>query len=219
VAPTTGETRPSWLHALMEHGSTYGIAIHYLGGGGAWLQIGIGLILLVSNGRTGRIVGGVFGGVGGPHLAYRQRARVDLHLRRVVSLWLARGHTLLLVAGAWLFVKPDTFRRFFSTVTLRFLSVVLVFALSCSPYVQRVLARAATPMPHGDDPPSDGIAQPHWLAWAARHVGSLSASMGGGFNLVVIMWLLCAREVCGCRGATLELAGVDARRRLRLLLS
>jgi len=35
-----------------------------------------------------------------------------------------------------------------------------------------------------------GIAQPHWLAWAARHVGSLSASMGGGFNLVVIMWLL-----------------------------
>jgi cytochrome oxidase Cu insertion factor (SCO1/SenC/PrrC family) len=34
------------------------------------------------------------------------------------------------------------------------------------------------------------IAQPHWLTTLVRHVGKISSAMGGGFNIVIILWLL-----------------------------
>jgi hypothetical protein len=49
---------PAWLHSLMNHGillwNSHPINLAV---GVAWLQVGIGLTLLVSNGMTGRIVG------------------------------------------------------------------------------------------------------------------------------------------------------------------
>jgi cytochrome oxidase Cu insertion factor (SCO1/SenC/PrrC family) len=191
VAPTTVNT-PSWLHALMEHGiylwNSHPITLAV---GVAWLQIGIGLILLVSNGRTGRIVGGV-SAVWAALIWLIGNGAGGIFISGASFLFGWPGATLFyVVAGAWLFVKPDTFRRFFSTVTLRFLSVVLVFAallqsLPSNEFWHGGNSNALTAMTTF----MTGIAQPHWLAWAARHVGSLSASMGGGFNLVVIMWLL-----------------------------
>jgi cytochrome oxidase Cu insertion factor (SCO1/SenC/PrrC family) len=35
-----------------------------------------------------------------------------------------------------------------------------------------------------------GTAQPHALAWLVQRVGTLSGVMGGGFNIVLILWLL-----------------------------
>lgn len=191
VAPVSVNT-PSWLHALMEHGiylwNSHPIALAV---GVAWLQIGIGLILLVSNGRSGRIVGGISAlwaalvwlignGAGG------------IFVTGASFLFGWPGASLFyFVAGVWLFVKPDTFRRLFSTVTLRFLSVVLVLAalLQSLPSTEfwhggntNALTTMSTYM--------TGVAQPHWLAWLVRQVGSLAASMGGGFNLVVIIWLV-----------------------------
>jgi len=53
---TTGT--PGFLRSLMEHGifiwNSHPITMAV---GVAWFQVGIGLILLVSNGRTGRWVG------------------------------------------------------------------------------------------------------------------------------------------------------------------
>ena len=57
VSPLTANT-PSWLHSLMNHGifvwNTHPINMAV---GVAWLQVGLGLVLLVSNGMTGRIAG------------------------------------------------------------------------------------------------------------------------------------------------------------------
>lgn len=59
VAPMAAST-PSWLHSLMFHGiAVWNSHPITLAVGTAWLQIGIGLVLLVSNGRTGRWMGGV----------------------------------------------------------------------------------------------------------------------------------------------------------------
>jgi cytochrome oxidase Cu insertion factor (SCO1/SenC/PrrC family) len=34
------------------------------------------------------------------------------------------------------------------------------------------------------------VAQPHAVAWVVRHGGDLSGRLGGGFNVIVILWLL-----------------------------
>src|SRR5665213_4029520 len=128
VAPLTTNT-PSWLHALMEHGiflwNSHPISLAV---GVAWLQVGIGLVLLVSNGRTGRIVGGVSAawaalvwllgnGAGG------------IFVTGASFLFGWPGASFFYVfAGVWIAVKPETFRRWFSFVTLRVLSVIVAFA-------------------------------------------------------------------------------------------
>jgi len=190
VAPLTTGT-PSWLHWLMEHGiflwNSHPISLAV---GTAWLQVGIGLVLLVSNGRTGRIVGGVSAlwatlvwlignGAGG------------MFVSGASFLFGWPGATLFYVfAGAWLFVKPETFRKRFSSVTLRVLSVIVGFAalLQILPSTQfwhggntNALTTMTTFMTK--------TAQPHVLAWIVRRVGSLAATMGGGFNVAIILWL------------------------------
>jgi cytochrome oxidase Cu insertion factor (SCO1/SenC/PrrC family) len=191
VAPATVGT-PGFLHSLMEHGifiwNSHPITMAV---GVAWLQVGIGLILLVSNGRTGRWVGGIAGvwaaiiwlignGAGG----------IFVHGATILFGW--PGATLFYaIAGFWLFVKPATFREQFSRVTLRTLSVVLAVAVifQCLPsagFWRGGNANALTQMTTF----MTNTAQPHWLAWSLRHIGDLSAQMGGGFNIVVILWLL-----------------------------
>ncbi len=194
VAPLTTNT-PSWLHSLMEHGiflwNSHPISLAV---GTAWLQVGIGLVLLVSNGRTGRIVGGVSAcwaalvwlignGAGG------------MFVSGASFLFGWPGATFFYVfAGVWLFVKPETFRQKFSNVTLRVLSVIVGFAallqfLPSTEFWHGGNTNALTSMTTF----MTKTAQPHLLAWFVRHVGSLAASMGGGFNIVVILWLgVCA---------------------------
>lgn len=191
VAPMTTGT-PGFLHSLMEHGifiwNSHPITMAV---GVAWLQVGIGLILLVSNGRTGRWVGAIAGlwaaliwlignGAGG----------IFVHGATILFGW--PGATVFYaIAGFWLFVKPATFREQFSRVTLRLVSVVLAVAVlfQCLPsagFWHGGNANAMTQMTTY----MASTAQPHWLAWSLRHVGDLSALMGGGFNIVVILWLL-----------------------------
>ena len=194
VAPLTTNT-PSWLHALMEHGiflwNSHPISLAV---GVAWLQVGIGLVLLVSNGRTGRIVGGVSAawaalvwlignGAGG------------IFVTGASFLFGWPGASFFYVfAGVWIAVKPETFRRWFSFVTLRVLSVIVAFAtllqfLPSTEFWHGGNANALTTMTTY----MTKIAQPHALTWLVRHVGSLAATMGGGFNIVIILWLgVCA---------------------------
>ncbi len=191
VAPMSGGT-PSWLHSLMNHGvSIWNSHPITLAAGVAWLQVGIGLVLLVSNGRTGRWVAGlsalwaaliwlIGNGAGG----------IFISGSSILFGW--PGATLFyVVAGGWLFVSSATFREKFSSYTIRFFAVLLLVAaaLQCLPSAgfwhggsTNALAKMTTYM--------TSIAQPHGLAWLVRHFGSLGALMGGGFNIVVILWLL-----------------------------
>jgi cytochrome oxidase Cu insertion factor (SCO1/SenC/PrrC family) len=191
VSPMTNNT-PSWLHSLMQHGifiwNSHPISLAV---GVAWLQVGIGLILLVSNGRTGRWVGAISGlWAGLIWLIGNGAGGIFVSGATILFGW--PGATLFyIVAGAWLFVKPETFRKYFSSFTLRFMSVLLVGAavFQCLPAAgfwhggnTNGLTQMTTSM--------TSVAQPHWLAWSVRHVGTLAGSMGGGFNIMVLLWLL-----------------------------
>jgi hypothetical protein len=54
----------------------------------------------------------------------------------------------------------------------------------------RVLARRKLQRPDSHDQLHDQNPQPHWLAWLAQKSGLVAGTMGGGFNLVVVLWLL-----------------------------
>jgi len=191
VAPMAIGT-PSWLHALMLHGvnawNDHPVAF---AASVAWLQVGVGLGLLVSNGRTGRWVGGfsalwaamiwlIGNGAGG----------VFIHGASLLFGW--PGATLFyVVAGAWLFVGPKRFDAGFSTFTLRLLALILASGavlqtLPAAGFWHGGSGNALTQMAST----MATIPQPHSLAWLLHRVGSVSSSVGGGFNVIVILWLL-----------------------------
>ena len=190
VAPLRANT-PTWLHSLMNHGVFLWNAHPInLAVGVAWLQVGIGLVLLVSNGLTGRIAGLVSAfwaalvwlignGAGG------------IFVTGASFLFGWPGATFFYaMTGIWLFLKPDTFHRWFSLITLRVLAAVVALAA-----VLQLLP--STEFWHGGNTNAltamtsymTKIAQPHWLAWLSRGVGRIAGSMGGGFNVAIVLWL------------------------------
>ena len=124
VAPMLQGT-PSWLHAMMVHGiTTWNNHPIALAAGIAWLQVGIGLGLLVSNGRTGRWVAGLSAFyAAGIWLIGNGAGGTFIHGASLLFGW--PGATLFyVVAGVWLFVDPQRFDAGFSTFTLRALALV-----------------------------------------------------------------------------------------------
>ena len=191
VAPAAVGT-PSWLHSVMLHGiSLWDSHPITLAVGVAWLQIGLGLVLLVASGRLGRFAGGasalwaamvwlVGNGAGG----------IFIHGASILFGWPGASF-FYFIAGASLALTNERFLRFFSLYTIRLVSVLL--------FIGAVLQTLpSTEFWHGG--PTNGfatmtrtmagVAQPHWLAWLVRHTGSVGAVMGGGFNVVVMLWLL-----------------------------
>ena len=191
VRPLTVDT-PSWLHTLMNSGigiwNEHPIA---LAAGAAWIQIGMGLLIFVSRGRVGRfaaatsvgwgllvwLIGNGAGGIFSPG-------------NSILFGW--PGAVLFyVVAGAWLALPLKNFPQPFSRYTLRFFSVVLVLGavVQTLPGVgfwhggsTNALKAMSTAMTQ--------TAQPHTLASVVRAGGDLASSLGGGFNLIVIFWLL-----------------------------
>ena len=191
VAPLRSGT-PSWLHALMNHGiviwNSHPITLAV---GTAWLQVGLGLVLLTSSGLTGRIAGVVSAlwaalvwliGNGGGGVFEKGAS--------ILFGW--PGATVFYaMAGVWLALPPDVFARRFSTYATRFVSALLVVAavIQCLPaagFWRGGNANALTVMTRS----MTAIAQPHTLASVVRRAGTLSGVMGGGFNIVVVLWLL-----------------------------
>jgi cytochrome oxidase Cu insertion factor (SCO1/SenC/PrrC family) len=182
---------PSWLHPLMFDGihawNSHPIA---LATGTAWIQVGIGLALIASNAGVGRlaalvsvfwagIIWTIGNGVGGAFASGSS----------ILFGW--PGASLIyLVAGLWLVLPPDYFSRNFSRYTLRGISIILGVALvlQCLPSAEfwhggntnalTAMSRAMTQ-----------TAQPQSLSWIVRHVGDLAGTLGGGFNVIVILWL------------------------------
>jgi cytochrome oxidase Cu insertion factor (SCO1/SenC/PrrC family) len=191
VAPAAVGT-PSWLHSLMLHGiSVWNSHPITLAVGVAWFQVGLGLVILVSRGRTSRFAGTASAAWAGLiWLVGNGAGGVFISGASLLFGW--PGASLFyVIAGVALSLDQQRFLELFSRLTLRALSVLLMIAalLQALPSAEfwhggptNALAQMTRSM--------SAIAQPHWLAAIVRGGGSIAATMGGGFNIVVILWLM-----------------------------
>src|SRR5579863_6569107 len=191
VAPAQAGT-PFWLHDLMSHALTlwYSHPVA-LAVGVAWLEVGFGLVLLASNGVTGRLAGAMSAGWAALIWLVGNGAG-GVFIRGATVLFGWPGATFFYaIAGVWLAVSHATFSRRFSPVTLRVLAGVLLVAavyqaLPAAGFWHGGNTNALTQM----TTTMSAVPQPHWLAWMVRQVGTVAGRMGGGFNLAVIFWLV-----------------------------
>jgi cytochrome oxidase Cu insertion factor (SCO1/SenC/PrrC family) len=191
VAPASHGT-PLWLHTLIAHSLTlwysHPVAMAV---GVAWLQVGLGLVLLSSNGVTGRIAGALSAGWAAViWLIGNGAGGVFIRGATILFGWPGAAFFYALV-GVFLALPSVIFSRRFSTVTLRVLALVLVAgavfqSLPAAGFWHGGNTNAMTRMTST----MAGVPQPHWLAWLIRHTGTLAAQMGGGFNIVVLLWLV-----------------------------
>jgi len=190
VAPATDGT-PSWLHHLMLDGITiWNSHPLTLASGTAWIQIGIGLLLLVSNGAAGRVGAAI--SVGWASMIWvlgNGAGGVFQSSSTILFGW--PGATLFYaIAGVWLALSPAHFPQTFSRVTLRLVGVILGIALVLQLLPSRGFwhggnANALTTMAKS----MVQTPQPHWLADVVTKFGAVAGTMGGGFNLVIVFWL------------------------------
>jgi cytochrome oxidase Cu insertion factor (SCO1/SenC/PrrC family) len=190
VAPAATGT-PGWLHHLMSHG----VALWYehpvaFAVGVAWIEVGLGLVLLSSNGLVGRAVAGLSAlYAAGIWLVGNGAGGIFVHGASLLFGW--PGATFFYaLAGVWLALDPAVLERRFAPVTSRILAALLAVALilQCLPDAEfwhggptnglTAMTRYMTQVP-----------QPHALAWVVRRAGDLAALMGGGFNVVILLWL------------------------------
>lgn len=190
VEPTIAGA-PSWLHSLMYH------AIHIwnahpiaLATGTAWIQVGIGLALICSNGVIGRLGALTAAGWAGMIWLIGNGAGGAFASGGSILFGWPGATLFYFIAAIWLVLSPEFFAKHFSKVTLRLMAVVLGigFVLQCLPSGgfwkggnANALTAMATTMTQ--------TAQPHGLAWIVRHVGDLAGTLGGGFNIIVLLWL------------------------------
>jgi hypothetical protein len=191
VRPTVAGA-PSFLHPLMLHAialwNTHPIG---LATGTAWIQVGIGLALISSNAAIGRYAAVVAAGwaalvwvIGeGAGGAFASGASI---------LFGWPGATLFYCAAAvWIALPPGYFADHYSRWTLRFIAIVLLVAavlqsLPTAEFWHGGNNNALTAMTRS----MTVTAQPHLLTWIVRHAGDLAGTLGGGFNVVVILWLV-----------------------------
>ncbi|MGH3733255.1 MAG: SCO family protein [Acidimicrobiales bacterium] len=194
VRPTVAGA-PSWLQPLQLN------AIHLwnahpisLATGTAWLQIGIGLGLVVSNGKVGRLIAVVAAGWAALIWLIGEGAGGAFAPASSILFGWPGAALFYCAAGIWIAVSPRYFCEYFSKFTLRFTALLLAVAvvLQALPSAQfwhggnknalTAMSRTMT-----------GSAQPHWLAWIVLRIGTLGGTLGGGVNVVVIIWLaVCA---------------------------
>jgi len=124
VAPAAAGT-PSWLHALMFDGigiwNNHPIALAV---GTAWLQVGIGLLLIVSNATIGRIAAAVSVGWAGLIWLVGNGAGGIFQSTNSILFGWPGASLFYLVAGVWLALPSKNFPARFSRYTLRGLSVL-----------------------------------------------------------------------------------------------
>jgi cytochrome oxidase Cu insertion factor (SCO1/SenC/PrrC family) len=183
---------PGWLHALMLAGigiwNNHPIALAV---GTAWIQVGIGIVLLVSNAVVGRIVAAVsVGWAAMIWLIGNGAGGIFSPGNSIIFGW--PGATLFyVIAGVWLALPPRVFQQRFSRYTLRIISVIVAVGAVLQLLPNREfwhggnnnaltsMAQTMTETP-----------QPHWIASFANGVGDLAGRMGGGFNIIIVLWLV-----------------------------
>ncbi|MGP8009498.1 MAG: hypothetical protein ACLPKZ_04485, partial [Acidimicrobiales bacterium] len=125
VAPAAAGT-PSWLHALMFDGigiwNNHPIALAV---GTAWIQVGIGLLLLVSNASIGRIAAAVSVGWASMIWLIGNGAGGIFQTSNSILFGWPGASLFYVVAGVWLALPTSNFPERFSRYTLRGLSVLV----------------------------------------------------------------------------------------------
>lgn len=191
VRPTIAGA-PGFLHGIMYS------AVHLwnahpiaLATGTAWIQVGIGLALIVSNAQVGRVAAGVSVGWASLIWLIGNGAGGAFASGASVLFGWPGASLFYVIAGVWLACTPGYFKRYFSLVTLRVVAGLLVVAaiVQCLPsgeFWHGGNSNALTTMTRtmAETP------QPTGLAWIVRHVGDLAGTLGGGFNVIVVLWLL-----------------------------
>ncbi len=191
VRPMAAST-PGWLHDLMNsainlwNAHPVGFAV-----GVAWLQVGLGVLLLISNGSVGRIAAALSAGWAALiWLIGNGAGGVFDSSSSILFGW--PGATLFyVVAGVWLAGPRTNFPQRFSKVTLRGLGILALLGavLQCLPsreFWHGGSSNALTAMTQS----MTQTPQPTWLASSVKAVGTLAGTMGGGFNVAVILWLV-----------------------------
>ena len=190
VEPTIAGA-PTWLHSLMYS------AIHLwnahpisLATGTAWIQVGIGLALIASNASVGRLA--AVAGAGWATLIWvvgNGAGGAFASGSSILFGW--PGATLFYaVSMVWIALPPGYFAKHFSFVTLRIIAVIVAVGavLQCLPsgeFWHGGNTNAVTAMTRT----MTQTAQPHALAWVVRHLGDVAGTLGGGFNVIVVLWL------------------------------
>lgn len=191
VAPMS-RSAPSTLRTLIEQFiNLWNAHPITLASGVAWLEIGLGLLMLVSNGTIGRVAGAT--SVAWATLIWlvgESAGGLFVHGATILFGW--PGSAMIYgVAGTWIALDVERFRRWFQVVTQRSVAVLLLAgaveqSLPVAGFWRggpaNALARMTSYM--------SAIDQPRWLASTVRSVGSVAATMGGGFNVVILLWLV-----------------------------
>ena len=193
VAPMSRST-PSALQALIGHAvNIWNSHPITLASGVSWLELGLGLLLVSSNGMIGRVAGAVAAlwaavvwlvgeGAGG----------LFVHGATILFGWPGAG-LLYAYAGAWLAWNPERFGRYFAPITRRWLGALLLIgaveqSLPAAGFWRGGATNALSEMGNY----MSAIAQPRWLAATVRAGGSGASALGGGVNVVVLLWLVVA---------------------------
>ncbi|NNN08557.1 MAG: SCO family protein [Acidimicrobiaceae bacterium] len=190
VQPATAGT-PGWLHALMLHGiSLWNAHPIALADATAWIQVGIGVLLLVSNGGIGRVAATLSVGWAGMIWLIGNGAGGIFQTSSNILFGWPGATFFYVVAGVWLALTPENFPERFSRVTLRFVAALLGVALVLQVLPNRQFwhggnSNALTTMTQS----MVKTPQPHWLAYVVTKFGVLAGTLGGGFNLIIIFWL------------------------------
>ena len=158
--------------------------------GTAWIQVGIGLALITSNASVGRIAGAVSAGWAGLIWLVGNGAGGAFASGSSILFGWPGASLFYLIAGVWIALPPGYFARHFSRRTLRLVALLLGIAtvLQCLPsagFWHGGNANALTTMTRS----MTATPQPHGLAWLVRHLGDVAGTMGGGFNVAVVIWL------------------------------
>jgi cytochrome oxidase Cu insertion factor (SCO1/SenC/PrrC family) len=191
VAPVASGT-PSWLHAIMFDGigiwNNHPIALAV---GTAWIQVGIGVLLIISNATVGRVAAGVSVGWAAMIWLIGNGAGGIFQSSNSILFGWPGAPLVYIAAGIWIALPVRTFSDRFSRYTLRGLSVLLAMGavlqfLPSRNFWKGGNANAITAMAKS----MTATPQPHPLAWLVTRFGDVSGTLGGGINIVVILWLL-----------------------------
>jgi cytochrome oxidase Cu insertion factor (SCO1/SenC/PrrC family) len=191
VQPTIAGA-PTWLHPLMYSSinlwNTHPLA---LATGTAWIQVGIGLGLIASNAIVGRLIAVVGAGWAGLIWLIGNGAGGAFAKGSSILFGWPGATLFYCVAMVWIALPPRVFAEHFSKFVLRFVSIILGIAVilqvvPSGEFWQGGNANALTAMTQT----MTSTAQPQVLAWVVKHVGDVAGTLGGGFNVIVVLWLI-----------------------------
>jgi cytochrome oxidase Cu insertion factor (SCO1/SenC/PrrC family) len=191
VKPTIAGA-PTWLHPLMYSAiSLWNSHPLALATGTAWIQIGIGLGLIASNASVGRLIAVAGAGWAGLIWLIGNGAGGAFASGSSILFGWPGATLFYFVAMVWLALSPRFFAEQFSKFVLRFVAVILGVAailqvVPSGEFWHGGNTNALTAMTRS----MTSTAQPHVLAWIVSHVGDLAGTLGGGFNVIVVLWLL-----------------------------